>query len=127
MKSLAIFFLILILSSCYVIYDKQKKTNINKHLVDSKKNNESLRPLCKYREQKGIAEFLGDENSENGEKYHQFIFYPGDEKFYINNLKQRELTKLVVGKEYHALKRSLISGHKNCQKIDIRLKPSLIQ
>jgi len=84
----------------------------SKHLQTEDKNVEMQRPLCTYREIKGIAEL-----SAKKDKLHYFIFYPGDDVFELDLEEE-----LSLGSEYHAIKKSLISGHKDCKKIEVTIK-----
>jgi len=115
MRIISTVLLVLSVSSCST-FNKVLFPNSNndiKHLQTKGKHVIKQHPLCTYRENKGIAEL-----SAIKDKIHYFIFYPGDDVFelYLEE-------ELSLGSEYHAIKNSLISGHKGCQKIEVTIKP----
>jgi len=121
------------ISSCSSIGSNQREKIKPSNDLLTQRNNEidrSKHPLCKYRENKGIAELLVCNEGQTKSQC-QFRFYPGDELFLVekeilntlitkNNDKTRD--SLAVGSEYRAVKKSLISGHGECPKLEINLK-----
>ena len=84
------------------------------------------RPLCKYREVKGISEVLASER-----EVYEFMFFPGDHKFTRSHkalamkFSSEKLAEIEVGSEIRSVKQSLVSGHEQCLKVEIQLIPTL--
>jgi len=123
-KTISLLIILALTTACSsVIYEDSKDLQTNKILdIEPKKN----RPLCKYKEVKGISEITSIEDGR-----YVFIFFPGDSKFIrvkkqlIQEFTTKEIDQLHVGQEVRSIKHALVSGHSQCLQVEINLIPSL--
>lgn len=124
LKYLPLLFMVTAISGCNSIryIDSEDSHTV---LISDNESRKS-RPLCKYKETKGMSEVVSIDNN-----HYEFIFFPGDDQF-VRSRKQlviefptQELDQLQVGQEIRSIRQFLVSGHTDCSKVDISLVPSL--